>query len=52
MYADPTLSREDVCLTPADTLLLMTDGVTEARGAQGCYGEQRPQAAGPTVVRG
>jgi serine phosphatase RsbU (regulator of sigma subunit) len=34
--------REESCpVAPGDTLVLYTDGVTEARGAAGLYGEQR-----------
>jgi serine phosphatase RsbU (regulator of sigma subunit) len=44
VYAEPALARDDVHLTPGDTLLLITDGVTEARGVDGFYGEERLDA--------
>ena len=33
--------EKELCLTPEDTLLLYTDGVTEARGDDHYFGEQR-----------
>jgi sigma-B regulation protein RsbU (phosphoserine phosphatase) len=33
--------QKELSLTPEDTLLLYTDGVTEARGDNGYFGEQR-----------
>ncbi len=44
VYAEPAVAREDVLLTSGDTLLLVTDGVTEARGVEGFYGEERLDA--------
>ncbi|HEY6424581.1 MAG TPA: SpoIIE family protein phosphatase [Pseudonocardiaceae bacterium] len=44
VYGEPTLASEDVHLTPGDTLVLVTDGVTEARSPDGFYGEERLDA--------
>jgi GAF domain-containing protein len=44
VYAEPALAREDVHLNTGDTLLLITDGVTEARGFDSFYGEERLDA--------
>jgi serine phosphatase RsbU (regulator of sigma subunit) len=44
VYAEPAPACEDVYLSPGDTLLLITDGVTEARGLDGFYGEDRLEA--------
>ncbi|MGH3903344.1 MAG: SpoIIE family protein phosphatase [Pseudonocardiaceae bacterium] len=41
VYPEPAVASEEVSLIPGDTLLLVTDGVTEARGVDGFYGEQR-----------
>ena len=36
-----TFSEREVQLLPGDTLLLYTDGVTEARSSEGFFGEER-----------
>lgn len=38
VYPDLSLAEVEVRLTPGDTLVLYTDGVTEARGPHGFYG--------------
>jgi sigma-B regulation protein RsbU (phosphoserine phosphatase) len=40
VYAKPAVARQDACLCPGDTLLL----VTEARGPEGFYGEEKLDA--------
>ena len=40
-FADPSFHHVPVPLEPGDTLLLYTDGVTEARAGGGFYGEER-----------
>jgi serine phosphatase RsbU (regulator of sigma subunit) len=44
VYPDPSLAETEVRLAPGDTLLLYTDGVTEARGPDGMYGSARLEA--------
>jgi serine phosphatase RsbU (regulator of sigma subunit) len=44
VYPDPSLTEVEVRLGPGDTLLLYTDGVTEARGTAGFYGSARLEA--------
>ncbi len=44
VYPDPSLTEAGVRLAPGDTLLLYTDGVTEARGPHGLYGPERLEA--------
>jgi len=44
VYPDPVLTQAVVRLAPGDALVLYTDGVTEARGSDGFYGEQRLDA--------
>lgn len=44
VYAEPALARDDVHLGVGDTLLLITDGITEARGFDDFYGEERLDA--------
>jgi serine phosphatase RsbU (regulator of sigma subunit) len=41
VYPDLDLAEIEVRLDPGDTLLLYTDGVTEARGRQGWFGADR-----------
>jgi hypothetical protein len=38
---DPGLSDQELRLAPGDTLVLYTDGVTEERGPEGPFGEER-----------
>jgi PAS domain S-box-containing protein len=40
-FPDMAFSERDVQLLPGDTLLLYTDGVTEARGGDGFFGDER-----------
>lgn len=40
-FTDMIFSERDIRLLPGDTLLLYTDGVTEARGAGGFFGDER-----------
>jgi serine phosphatase RsbU (regulator of sigma subunit) len=44
VYPDLSLAEVEIRLAPGDTLLLYTDGVTEARGPQGFYGSARLEA--------
>ncbi len=44
VYEDPKLHDVDVSLGSGDTLVLYTDGVTEARGPEGFFGERRLEA--------
>jgi serine phosphatase RsbU (regulator of sigma subunit) len=39
VFDDAQLADDELRLTPGDTLILYTDGVTEERGAQGALGE-------------
>jgi hypothetical protein len=41
IYPDPDLPETELLLAPGDTLLLYTDGVTEARGPDSDYGLDR-----------
>jgi serine phosphatase RsbU (regulator of sigma subunit) len=41
VYPDVSFTPVDLRLLPGDTLVLFTDGVTEARGVDGFYGEER-----------
>ena len=41
VYPDPHLTELEVRLAPGDSLLLYTDGVTEARSPDGFYGPDR-----------
>ena len=42
IFADPKLTEQDVRMEPGDTLVLFTDGVTEARAPDGTFfGEER-----------
>jgi serine phosphatase RsbU (regulator of sigma subunit) len=43
VLADPGLGEVSGRLEPGETLVLYTDGVTEARGSQGQFGEERLQ---------
>jgi sigma-B regulation protein RsbU (phosphoserine phosphatase) len=40
-WADAVWRPEQVALAPGDVLVLYTDGVTDAKGAGGRFGEQR-----------
>jgi serine phosphatase RsbU (regulator of sigma subunit) len=40
VYADPRLTELEVPLAPGDTLVLYTDGVTEAHGPRGFFGAE------------
>ncbi len=44
VYEDPKLHDVEVLLGSGDTLVLYTDGVTEARGPEGFFGERRLEA--------
>ncbi|MDT7745590.1 MAG: hypothetical protein QOE59_4668, partial [Actinomycetota bacterium] len=44
IYPDLNLTEVEIRLAPGDTLLLYTDGVTEARGPHGFYGSERLEA--------
>ncbi len=44
VYPDPSLAELEVRLAPGDSLLLYTDGVTEARGPDGFFGPARLEA--------
>ncbi len=44
VYADPSLAEAELQLAPGDTLLLYTDGITEAQGPDGFYGSARLEA--------
>jgi serine phosphatase RsbU (regulator of sigma subunit) len=44
VYPDPSLTEIEVGLAPGDTLLLYTDGVTEAHGSGGFYGPEALEA--------
>ncbi len=44
VYPDLDLTEVEIRLAPGDTLLLYTDGVTEARGPQGFFGSDRLEA--------
>ena len=44
VYPDLDLPEVEVRLAPGDTLLLYTDGITEARGPRGFYGSERLEA--------
>jgi serine phosphatase RsbU (regulator of sigma subunit) len=39
VFDDAQLTEDELRLSPGDTLVLYTDGVTEERGAQGALGE-------------
>jgi serine phosphatase RsbU (regulator of sigma subunit) len=41
VFADVDLAEIDIHLDPGDTLVLYTDGVTEARGPAGFFGPER-----------
>jgi serine phosphatase RsbU (regulator of sigma subunit) len=45
VFPDPDLSDAWVDLTPGDTVVFFTDGVTEARGPQGVLGQERLERA-------
>ncbi|MFI6133269.1 SpoIIE family protein phosphatase [Micromonospora sp. NPDC051141] len=47
-----TLDQSTIDLHPGDTMVLYTDGVIEARGADGLFGEQRLVAALATAPNG
>lgn len=40
VFDDAQLAEDELRLTPGDTLILYTDGVTEERDAQGAFGEE------------
>lgn len=40
VFDDAQLAEDELRLSPRDTLVLYTDGVTEERGAQGAFGEE------------
>lgn len=40
-FADPEITDSSMTLLPGEELLLYTDGVTEARGAKGWFGEEK-----------
>ena len=41
LLRDPRLHEDEVALQAGDTVLLYTDGITEARHDDGFYGEER-----------
>jgi PAS domain S-box-containing protein len=45
VFDDAQLAEDELRLTPGDTLILYTDGVTEERGAEGALGEDGLTAA-------
>jgi phosphoserine phosphatase RsbU/P len=44
-FEDPTFEDRETKLEPGDTMVLYTDGVTEARGPDGFFGEERLEAS-------
>ncbi|MCD2198144.1 SpoIIE family protein phosphatase [Actinomycetospora endophytica] len=50
VYPDPNLTEVEIHLAPGDTMLLYTDGVTEAHGPQGFYGSEPLEALLATLA--